>query len=188
MSEATRTVDGTVLPAAGTWNIDPVHSHIEFTVRHLVIGKTRGRFDTFTGTVEIADEPTASSVTLEIDAASINTKDENRDNHLRSADFLDTDTYPKLSFKSTSVTGKGSDWVLEGELTVHGVTKPVTVQLELDGVVEKDPWGFARAAYSGSAELDREDFGLTWNATMETGGLLVGKTVKLSLEVETVKQ
>ena len=86
------------------------------------------------------------------------------------------------------MSGKGSDWVLEGDLTVHGVTKPVTVELELDGVVEKDPWGFSRAAYSGSAEIDREDFGLTWNATMETGGLLVGKTVKLSLEVETVKQ
>ena len=188
MSEATRTVDGTVLPAVGTWTIDAVHSHIEFTVRHLVIGKTRGRFDTFSGTVEIAEEPTASSVTLEIDAGSVNTKDENRDNHLRSADFLDVEKYPTLTFASTSVTGKGTDWVLEGDLTVHGITKPVTVELELDGVVEKDPWGFSRAAYSGSAEIDREDFGLTWNATMETGGLLVGKTVKLSLEVETVKQ
>jgi len=115
MSEATRTIDGTVLPAAGTWNIDPVHSHIEFTVRHLVIGKTRGRFDTFTGTVQIAEEPTASSVTLDIDATSVNTKDENRDNHLRSADFLDVETYPKISFASKTVTGKGNDWVLEGD-------------------------------------------------------------------------
>jgi polyisoprenoid-binding protein YceI len=186
MSTATRTVDGTVLPSTGTWTIDTSHSQVEFVVRHLVVGKTRGRFSTWSGSVQIADEPSDSSVTLEIDAASIDTRDENRDAHLKSADFLDVEQHPTLRFTSDDVKGSGRDWTVRGDLTIKDVTRPVVLQLELEGVVEKDPWGNARAAYSGSTEINREDFGLTWNVALEGGGFLIGKTITISFEVETV--
>jgi polyisoprenoid-binding protein YceI len=189
MSDATtRTVDGVVLPAPGTWAIDTSHSSVEFSVRHLVIGKTKGRFANWSGTVQIAEEPTASSVNIEIDAASIDTKDETRDGHLRTNDFLEVDQHPKLTFTSTAVKGSGTDWVVAGDLTIRGVTRPVELNLELEGVVEKDPWGLARAAFSGQTEINREDFGLTWNQALESGGVLVGKKVTINLEVEAVKQ
>jgi polyisoprenoid-binding protein YceI len=186
MSTATRTAEGTVLPAAGAWTIDTSHSQLEFVVRHLVVGKTRGRFSSWSGSVVIADDPTASSVTLEIDAASIDTRDESRDAHLKNADFLDVERYPTLRFTSNEVKGSGRDWTVRGDLTIKDVTRPVVLELELEGVVEKDPWGNARAAYSGSTEINREDFGLTWNVALEGGGVLVGKTITINFEVETV--
>jgi polyisoprenoid-binding protein YceI len=185
---ATRTSGGVVLPAAGNWAFDPSHSHLEFTVRHMMVGKTRGRFATFTGSIVIAEEPAKSSVHIEADTASIDTRDEGRDTHLRSADFLDVDKYPKLTFDSTSVTGEGTSWTVVGDLTTKGVTKSVSVEILLEGVVDKDPWGNARVAFSGEAEINREDFGLTWNVALDTGGVLVGKAVKISFEVEAVKQ
>ena len=188
MPDPTRTVERVVLPAPGTWAIDTSHSSVEFTVRHLVIGKTKGRFATWSGVVEIAEEPTASSVIIEIDAASIDTKDETRDGHLRTNDFLEVDQHPKLTFTSTTVKGSGKEWVVGGDLTIRGVTRPVELTLELEGVVEKDPWGFARAAFSGRTEINREDFGLTWNQALEGGGVLVGKKVTITLEIEAVKQ
>lgn len=183
----TRTINDTVLPSPGTWALDTAHSHLEFSVRHMMVGKTRGRFGSFNGTITVADEPSESTVEVEIDAASIDTRDPKRDDHLRSADFLDVERYPQLTFKSTSVRGWGTEWAVTGDLTVHGVTRPVTVELELEGVVEKDPFGLARVAFSGSTEIDREDFGLTWNAALETGGVLVGKRVTISFEIEAVR-
>ncbi len=188
MSAATRTVEGVVLPAPGTWAIDASHSSVEFTVRHLVIGKTRGRFATWSGAVQIAEEPTASSVSIEIDAASIDTKDETRDGHLRANDFLEVDQHPKLTFTSTTVKGNGKDWVVEATSRSAGSPGRSSSTLELEGVVEKDPWGLERAAFSGQTEINREDFGLTWNQALEGGGVLVGKKVTISFEVEAVKQ
>lgn len=185
---AIRSIAGTELPTAGTWVFDTAHSSLEFMVRHMVVGKTRGRFPKWSGTLVVADDPAKSTVHIEADTASIDTRDEGRDTHLRSADFLDTEKYPTLTFDSTSVSGSGGSWTVVGDLTIKGVTKPVSVEIELEGIIEKDPWGNARAAFSGTAEIDREDFGLTWNVTMDTGGLLVGKTVKISFEVEAIRQ
>jgi polyisoprenoid-binding protein YceI len=183
-----RTTEGVQHPADGTWAIDPSHSSIEFSVRHLMVGKTKGRFATWSGTIQIAEEPSASSVSIEIDPASIDTKDETRDQHLRSADFLDVAKFPTMTFQSASVKGSGTSWVVGGDLTIHGVTQPVELDLELEGVVEQDPWGRSRAGFSGETEIDREAFGLTWNQALEAGGVLVGKKVKISFEVEAVKQ
>ncbi len=183
---ALQVTDQTVRPAPGTWNFDPSHSHIEFSVRHMMVGKTRGRFGSFTGTANVADDPRASTVTVEIDAASIDTREPKRDEHLRSADFLDVERHPTLTFTSTAVRGSGTEWSITGDLTIHGVTRSVVVDATLEGVVDKDPFGFARVAFSGEADIDREDFGLTWNAALEGGGVLVGKKVKISFEVEAV--
>jgi polyisoprenoid-binding protein YceI len=183
-----RTIDGVQHPAEGTWAIDTTHSSIEFSVRHMMVAKTKGRFTTWSGTIQIADDPAASTVSIEIDAASIDTKDETRDNHLRSADFLDVERFPTISFRSTAAKGSATSWVVTGDLSIHGVTQPVELNLELEGVVERDPWGMARAGFSGETEIDREDFGLTWNQALETGGVLVGKKVKIAFEVEAVKQ
>jgi polyisoprenoid-binding protein YceI len=176
-----------VRPASGTWNFDPSHSHLEFSVRHMVVGKTRGRFGSFSGTVNVADEPSASSVAVEIDATSVDTRDPKRDEHLRSADFLDVERHPALTFTSTAIRGSGTEWTVTGDLTIHGVTRSVDVDVVLEGVVEQDPFGFARAAFSGEAEIDREDYGLTWNAALEGGGVLVGKKIKISFEIEAVR-
>ena len=175
------------LPATGTWHLDASHSEVGFSVRHLGISKTRGRFGTFSGTLQIdADVPENSSVEVEIDATSIDTKDAGRDEHLRGADFFDAEQFPTLTFRSTSVRGEGTDWTVEGELTIRGVTRPVVLDTELVGL-EKDPWGNDRVGFAATTEVNREDFGLTWNAALETGGVLVGKTVKIHLDVEAVK-
>ena len=185
---ATRTLAGVVVPAPGSWAFDPSHSHLEFTVRHMVVGKTRGRFAGFTGSIVVGEETAESSVHLEADTATIDTRDEGRDAHLRSADFLDVENYPKLTFASTSVAGEGTSWTVVGDLAIKDVTKSVGVEVVLEGVIDKDPWGNARVAFSGETEINREDFGLTWNVALDTGGVLVGKTVKISFEVEAVKQ
>jgi polyisoprenoid-binding protein YceI len=182
MSTTTQT-----LPATGTWTIDASHSEVGFSVRHLGISKTRGRFGAFTGTLDVnADEPSKSSVAVEIDAASIDTKDAGRDEHLRGEDFFAVEQFPTVSFRSTSVRGEGTDWVVEGELTIRGVTRPVTLETELVGL-QKDPWGNDRVGFAATTEVNREDFGLTWNAALETGGVLVGKTVKIHLDIEAIK-
>src|SRR5262245_25814137 len=142
---ATRHVDGVVLPGPGTWTVDSAHSHLEFSVRHMVVGKTRGRFGTWSGTITVAEEPAQSSVHVEIDASSIDTRDANRDAHLVSPDFLHVEKHPTLAFSSTSVRGNGEHWTVTGDLTVTGVTRPVELDLTLEGVVEKDPFGMARA-------------------------------------------
>lgn len=175
------------LPATGTWSIDPSHSEVGFSVRHLGISRTRGRFGAFSGDIVVAERPEDSRVSVEIDTASVDTRDAGRDEHLRSADFFDAETHPVLAFTSTDVNANDGRWLVTGDLTIAGVTKPVVLDTEVTGLVT-DPWGNDRVAFAASTEVNREDFGLTWNAALETGGFLVGKTVKIDLEVEAVLQ
>jgi polyisoprenoid-binding protein YceI len=175
------------LPTTGTWTIDPSHSEVGFSVRHLGISKTRGRFATFAGDIVVAERPEDSRVSVTIDPASVDTKDAGRDEHLRSADFFQVAEHPEWTFVTTGVVPQGSRWAVTGDLTIAGVTKPVVLDTEVSGLAT-DPWGNDRVAFAASTEVNREDFGLTWNAALETGGLLVGKTVKIDLEVEAVLQ
>ena len=184
----TRTVNGIEAPPAGTYLLDESHTHVGFVARHLVVAKTRGRFAAFRGTVVIGEDPLASSVDVEIDAASVDTRDARRDEHLRSPDFFDAERHPSIRFRSTGVReAVNGHFLLDGELTVRDVTRPVQLRVELDGAVT-DPWGGTRAAFSASAEVNREDFGLTWNQALEGGGVLVGKTVTIEIEAEAVLQ
>jgi polyisoprenoid-binding protein YceI len=173
------------LPAAGDWTLDVSHTEVGFSVRHLGLAKVRGRFQSFEGTVHVAERPEDSSVEVTIDVASVNSRDEGRDAHLRSADFFDTETYPNLTFRSTGVRAKGNEWLVDGELTIKDITRPVVLEATFEGI-GSDPWGGSRAAFSASTEIEREDWGLTWNAALEGGGFLVGKKVKIELEVELV--
>jgi polyisoprenoid-binding protein YceI len=171
------------------WQIDSAHSQIQFSVKHMMISTARGTFDRFTGTVE-ADEqnPTAAKVDVQIEAASINTRDEKRDGHLRSPDFFNAAEYPFLTFTSSKVerlderTGK-----LYGELTIRDVTRPVVLDLEYAGTA-KSPWGTTSAGFSATTKINRKDFGLNWNVALETGGWLVGDQITISIELELVKQ
>lgn len=185
---ASRTVDGVELPAAGTWSIDSTHSTVGFIVRHLMVAKVRGRFGDFAGTLAIGTTPEDSQAEVTIDVTSIDTRDAKRDAHLRSGDFFDVDRNPQASFRSTGLVRTGaSTFDLPGELTLAGVTRPVTLAVTYEGVA-LDPWGGTRAAFSAETEVDREDFGLTWNQALETGGVLVGKQVKIEIEIEAVRQ
>ena len=187
LTELTRTVNGIVLPVPGRFALDPAHSHVGFSVRHMM-GKVRGRFASFSGTVTIAEEPVASSVDVTIDVGSIDTRDEQRDGHLRSPDFFDTESYPNMTYCSTGQTPKGDGrYRVEGDLTIKGVTCPVPLDLTFEGV-GVDPWGNQRLGFSATAEIDREQFGLTWNQALETGGLLVGKKVTIEVEAQAVRQ
>jgi polyisoprenoid-binding protein YceI len=184
----TRTVDGVEVPAPGTYELDPSHSSVNFSVRHLMVSKTKGRFADFTGTVTIAEDPLESSVEVEIQTASVDTRDETRDGHLRSADFFDVDVNPVITYRSTTVTpGAKGTWDVEGQLTVRGVTKAVPLSVSFEGGAV-DPWGNPRIGFEAHTELDREAFGLTWNQTLETGGVLVGKAVKIDIEAEAVQK
>jgi polyisoprenoid-binding protein YceI len=183
-----RSFKGVDIPEPGTFAIDTSHSSVGFTVRHLVVAKTKGRFADFAGNVTIADDPLQSSVAVTIQSASIQTADEQRDGHLRSADFFDVENYPTLTFTSTSVQHKGgSQFAVAGDLTVRDITRPVTLDLDYEGVVT-DPWGGQRAVFSARTKINREEFGLTWNQALETGGVLVGKDVSIELEIEAVRQ
>lgn len=184
----TRTVDGTEIPSPGTYDLDPSHSHLGFTVRHAMVSKARGRFAEVSGTVHIGDDPRDSSVSVEIPAASVDTRDEQRDEHLRGPDFLDVDRFPALSFRSTSVRPAGDDtWHVEGDLTIRDQTRPVLLEVDFEGGVV-DPWGNQRVGFSARAAIDREAFGLTWNQVLEAGGFLVGKKVSIEIEAEATRQ
>ncbi|HZD79404.1 MAG TPA: YceI family protein [Actinomycetota bacterium] len=175
------------LPAPGVWELDPQHTAVEWVARHLLT-KVRGRFRTFTGAIEVAERPEESRVEVEIDTASIDSGTPDRDNHLRSADFLEVETYPKLTFRSSTLRPTGTNsFDLEGELTIRDVTRPVTLQAEYLGVHDS-PWGTKVAAFSAATEIDREEFGLTWNVAIETGGWLVSRDVRIELEIEAVYQ
>ncbi|HEX5587559.1 MAG TPA: YceI family protein [Acidimicrobiia bacterium] len=183
-----RTVDGVELPPVGTYALDESHTHIGFTARHLVVSKTRGRFSSFRGTLAIAEDPLASSVEVEIDIASVDSRDEKRDGHLLSPDFFDVEHYPTMTYRSTGVRhGDKGRFVVDGELTVRDVTRPVELVVEFDGAVT-DPWGGTRAGFTAKAEVNREDFGLTWNQVLEGGGVVVGKTVTIEIEAEAILQ
>lgn len=172
---------------AGTWTIDPSHSEVGFSVRHLMVSKVKGNFETFEGTITIAEDPLASSVTAEVDLSSINTRDEQRDGHLRSADFFEVESHPKLTFTSTSVEPAGSDFKVTGDLTIKGVTKSVVLDLEFNGV-HPDPWGGTRSGFSAETEISRKEFGVDFEIPMDGGGVVVGDKIKVLLEVEAVLQ
>lgn len=182
-----RTVDGVEVPVPGTWAVDASHTTVGFSARHLGLTKVRGRFTEVTGAVLVADRPEDSSVEVTIASASVDTGDARRDEHLRSDDFLASATHPSITFRSTGVRRDGRGWQLDGELTIVGVTKPVTLDLEFEGA-GPDPWGGTRASFAATTEIDREAWGLTWNAALETGSFLVGKKVKLELDVQLVQQ
>ncbi len=183
-----RVVNGVELPAVGTYALDASHTQVGFAVRHMAVSKVRGRFTTFEGTLVVAEDPTESSLSVTIDAASIDTRDENRDNHLRTNDFFDVENHPTWTFVSTSVVPEGpTEWKVTGDLTVRGATKPVTLDVTLEGVV-KDPYGNHRVGFSASGELIRDDFGVSFNAALEAGGLVVAKKVALEIEAELVRQ
>jgi len=172
-----------------TWQIDSSHSAVEFAVKHMMISRTKGRFTRFDGQVALDEGNHAnSSVAVEIDVASLTTNDEKRDEHLRSAEFFDVEQYPKMTFASTKVTPKGGDrFEVLGELTIRDVTQQVALTVEAQGV-GASPWGTQVAGFEASTEINRKDYGLNWNVALETGGLLVGETVKINLEVEATKQ
>ena len=172
---------------AGTWSIDPVHSTVEFAVRHMMVSKVRGKFRTFSGTVVTAENPLESSVTAEIDLSSIDTGQEQRDNHIRSADFFEVETYPTMTYRSTGLRRRGDGFVLEGQLTLKGVTKDVPLTLELGGF-GPDAYGGTRAGFTATGEINRRDFGVNFTAVMETGGAVVSDKVTLHLEIEAVLQ
>jgi len=185
---STRDVNGVTLPTTGTFALDRSHTQVGFVARHLMVSKVRGRFTDFEGTIVVADDPSASSVEVTIQAASVNTSDENRDNHVRNNDFLSVEEFPTLSFRSTKVElNPRGDWKVYGDLTVRGVTRPVVLDVEFEGVIQ-DPWGNQRLGFTASGEIDRNDFGVSFNAALETGGFVVSPKVKLEIEAEAVRQ
>jgi polyisoprenoid-binding protein YceI len=179
-----------VSPAARaeTYEIDPAHSQIGFRIKHLV-GKVPGRFTKFAGTIEFTPgKPESWKAAATIDPATINTDNEKRDGHLKSPDFFDVAKYPEMSFKSVKVTDvKGDGAKLHGELTMHGVTKPVVLDLEIGGTT-KDPWGNVRAGFTAAGTINRKDFGIVWNKTLDAGGLMLGEEVAVSLDIESVQK
>ena len=171
------------------WQIDTAHSHIQFSVRHMMISKVRGEFTKFSGAVNLDEaNPAASTVDLKIEAASIHTRDEQRDGHLRSADFFDAENHPYLTFKSTSVKVADSNHAkLNGDLTIRGISHPVTLDVEYQGQ-SKNPWGITIAGFEATTKINRKDWGLAWNAVLETGGIAVGDEVSIDIELELTKQ
>lgn len=184
---ATRTRDGVELPAPGIWTIDPGHAEVAFIGRHFMLTKVRGRFTGIDGAVTVAEDPTDSRVEVTIDMASVNSGDQTRDDHLRSEDFFDVTRYPTATFRSNAVTWRGTRGQATGELTIREIARPVTLDVAYLGHA-RDPWGNDRAIFSASATVNREDWGLTWNMALETGGLLVSKDIRIEIEVETVHQ
>lgn len=170
----------------GVWTIDASHSNVGFVARHLMVTKVRGRFNSVNGTITIAADPLQSKVEATADIASVTTGDEKRDEHLRSSDFFDAANHPTMKLVSTGIEKRGNGFVLRTDLTIKGVTKPVDFDLQFEGV-GADPWGGTRAGFSAQADVNRKDWGLEWNMTLETGGVLVGDKVKIELEVEAVK-
>jgi polyisoprenoid-binding protein YceI len=171
---------------AATWNIDPVHSEVGFSVRHMMVSKVRGRFTKFSGQIVTGENPLQSSVTAEIDLTSINTGQEQRDQHIQSADFFEVETYPTMTYKSTGIRVEDGEYILDGDLTLKGVTKNVPLRLELQGFGE-DPYGGYRAGFTATGELSRSDFNVSFNAPMQNGGVVVGDKIQLHLEIEAVK-
>jgi polyisoprenoid-binding protein YceI len=194
MTETTAQTPGTrpfqdlTVPEAGTFDLDQAHSRIGFSARHMMVSKVRGHFGDFTGSITIADEPLGSTAEATIKTASIDTGSADRDKHLTSPDFLDVEKFPEITFRTIRVTARnGSDLTVLGDLTIKDVTKEIELDLELEGV-GMSPWGKQVLGFSMTAEINREDFGITWNVGLETGGVLVGKTVKLEIEGEAVRR
>jgi polyisoprenoid-binding protein YceI len=179
----------TTLPQVATWQIDTAHSVVEFAVKHMMFATAKGRFGQFSGTINY--DPTnvaASNAEVEIDVKSIDTRDEKRDGHLLSPDFFDAENYPTITFTSTRVESTGDNGLkVYGDLSIHGVTKPAVLNAEVTGQ-GKNPWGQEVIGFSATTKFKRSDFGLEWNAALETGGVLVGDEVKIAIEIEAAKQ
>jgi len=180
----------TTAPKAGArtaWKLDPIHSTVEFSAKHLMITTVKGRITDIEGTIYTDErEPKNSSVTAMLKATSLDTRTDQRDQHLRSADFLDVEKYPEIKFRSTRIHGDKQNFKLTGDLTIRDVTKELTLDVEFDGRT-KDPWGGERVGFSANGKIDRRDFGLTWNQALEAGGVVVGNEIKLSLEIQAIK-
>jgi len=191
MAETTvtsRTVNGVEYPAVGTYAIDTSHTRLGFAVRHMAVSKVRGDFKDFSGTLELAEDPVDSKVSVTIQAGSVDTHDENRDNHLRTNDFFDVENHPTWTFTSTAIRPiSATEWNVDGDLTIRGVTKQVTLDATLEGVVQ-DPYGLHRVGFSAKTSIEREDFGVSFNGVMEAGGLVVGKKVDIEIEAEATYQ
>ena len=190
MERKTRTATIQNAPAAGTktvWKLDPTHTTVEFSAKHLMISTVKGRITDIEGTIYTNEnDPKSSSVEATLKTASIDTRTDQRDQHLRSADFLHVEQYPEIKFRSTRIEGTKQEFKLTGDLTIRDVTRPITRGVIFEGQT-KDPWGGERVGFSASGKIDRRDFGLTWNLLLETGGLTVGNEVKINLEVEAIK-
>lgn len=167
------------------FTVDQSHSQVGFEVKHMMVSKVKGQFDAYTAEVEAEnlEDLTTAQIAFSLDVASINTRSEDRDNHLKSGDFFDIENYPTITFKSTNITKDGDDYKVTGDLTIKGVTKSVTFDVEFGGK-GKNPWGVDVYGFEAEAKIDREEFGLTWNAALETGGVLVGKDIKIKIELE----
>lgn len=167
----------------GTWTLDPAHSEVTFSVRHMMISKVRGTFGVKSATLIAPENPLDAKVEASVDVTSVDTKDEGRDAHLRSADFFDAENFPTMDFVSTRTRVEDGDFFVDGDLTIRGVTKPVSFAFDFGGF-GSDPWGNYKAGASATTTVNREDFGLTWNAALETGGVLVGKDVTINLDLQ----
>ncbi|MDG4803953.1 YceI family protein [Micromonospora sp. WMMD980] len=184
----TRDWEGLTIPAPGTYLLDASHKRVGFVGRHMMVSKVRGDFADATATITVTEDPMHSTVTASIQAASITTAQADRDAHLRSPEFLDVEKFPTLEFRSTGVKSReGNEFVLSGELTIKDVTRPVDLEVEFEGV-GRSPFGEDIFGFSAHTEIDREDFGLTWNVALETGGVLVGRKVKIEIEGEAIRQ
>ena len=170
---------------AGTWEIDPAHSDVAFTVRHMMVSKVRGNFGAFTGTIVTTQDPLESSVEASIDLTSIDTRNEQRDAHIRTADFFDVENFPAMTYRSTGIRPDGDRFVVDGELTLRGVTRSVPLALEINGV-GPDAYGGTRIGFSATTEINRTDFGVNWNAAIEAGGVVVSEKVSIALEIQAV--
>jgi polyisoprenoid-binding protein YceI len=173
---------------AGAWAIDPVHSQVSFTVRHLMVGRVWGHFTRFEGEIVTAEDPMASTVVAMVDMSSVDTSNADRDADLRSDRFFAIDQYPTLTYRSTGVRRAGNHFVVDGDLTLHGVTRPVLLEVELNGFQPTTPFGDSRVGFSARAEIDRSDFGITFNMPLDGGGVVVGNKVQITLEAEAILQ
>jgi len=171
----------------GTWTVDPVHSEVSFTVRHMMVSKVRGRFDKFEGTIMTDPDPLRSTVTATVDLGSVNTGNETRDNHIRSEDFFHTEKHPTMTFRSTGLRPAGDDYLLDGDLTLRGVTRPVTFRLEVNGF-GPDPYGGTRAGFSATAEINRQDWNVSYNGPIPGAGsgMVLSDKATINLEIEAV--
>ena len=185
---STREFEGLQIPAAGTYQLDAAHKRVGFVVRHLMVSKVRGNFAEADATITIGEDPLQSSVTATITTASVQTGNVDRDNHLRTGDFFEAEKYPQITFRSTGIKShSGAEFVLDGELTIKDVTKPVELVVEFEGATTS-PYGQQLFGFSATTEIDREDWGLTYNMALESGGVMIGKKVKIEIEGEAIRQ
>lgn len=183
----TRNIGGAEFPVPGRYVLDKAHTTVSFVARHLMVSKVRGGFEEFDGEVVIGETPAESSATVTIEVKSVNTREPQRDAHLRTNDFFEADTYPTITFKGTNFEPAGADWKVTGDLTIKAVTKSVVLDVEFHGA-QKDPWGGTRIGFSATTEIDRHDFGVDFNAALEGGGVVVGPRVKIEIDAEASLQ